>query len=82
MYEGGVRKGLLNQLEMMKANGVVCITLLALSDSGKPDYDVNLGKEISKLGIPCFACAPERLPDLIAAALKGRDLKVFESESK
>lgn len=82
LYEGGVRKGLLNQLEMMKANGVVCITLLALSDSGKPDYDVNLGKEISKLGIPCFACSPERLPDLIAAALKGRDLKSFETESK
>ena len=78
LYEGGVRKGLLRQLEAMKANGVVCITLLALNDSGKPDYDVSLAQDISKLGIACFACTPNKLPEIIAAALKGKDLKVYE----
>jgi len=82
LYEGGVRKGLLRRLSEMHEEGVKVITLLALSDSGKPDYDVNLGKEISKLGIACFACTPDRLPDLVAAALKGQDLQQFGQKDK
>ena len=82
LYEGGVRKGLLRRLSEMHEEGVKVITLLALSDSGKPDYDVNLGKEISKLGIACFACTPDRLPDMVAAALKGQDLLQFGQKDK
>lgn len=82
LYEGGVRKGLLRRLSDMHEEGVKVITLLALSDAGKPDYDVNLGKEISKLGIACFACTPDRLPDLVAAAIKGSDLTAFEQKDK
>lgn len=82
LYEGGVRKGLLRRLSEMHEEGVKVITLLALSDAGKPDYDVNLAKEISKLGIACFACTPDRLPDLVAAAIKGSDLTVFEQKDK
>jgi hypothetical protein len=65
LYEGGVRTGLLRRLAEMLAEGVKVITLLALSDAGKPDYDAGLAKEISKLGIACFACTPDRLPELI-----------------
>ena len=82
LYEGGVRKGLLRRLSEMHEAGVKVITLLALSDSGKPDYDVNLGKEISKLGVACFACTPDRLPELVEAALKGIDLTRFEKQQK
>ena len=82
LYEGGVRKGLLRRLEEMHQNGVKVITLLALTDSGRPEYDKALGKEISKLGISCFACTPDRLPDLVAAALKGQDLLKFERKEK
>ncbi|MDR2036948.1 MAG: VWA domain-containing protein [Bacteroidales bacterium] len=78
LYEGGVRKGLLRRLNEMHQEGVKVITLLALSDRGKPDYDVNLAKEISKLGVACFACTPDRLPELVEAAIKGTDLKRFE----
>lgn len=78
LYEGGVRKGLLRRLGEMHADGVKVITLLSLSDSGKPDYDASLAKEISKLGIACFACTPDRLPELVEAAVKGTDLKRFE----
>ena len=78
LYEGGVRTGLLRRLSEMHADGVKVITLLALSDRGKPDYDPNLAKEISKLGIACFACTPDRLPELVEGALKGMDLKKFE----
>ncbi len=82
LYEGGVRKGLLRRLGEMKDDGVKVITLLALSDHGKPDYDVNLAKDISKLRIPAFACTPDRLPELVEAALKGIDLKKFEQSEK
>ena len=82
LYEGGVRKGLLRRLSEMHEEGVKVITLLALSDSGKPDYDVNLAKEISKLGIACFACTPDKLPDMVAAALKGQDLMQFGQKDK
>jgi uncharacterized protein with von Willebrand factor type A (vWA) domain len=76
LYEGGVRKGLLRRLSEMYEEGVKVIVLLALSDSGKPDYDVNLAKDISKLGIACFACSPDRLPELVESALKGIDLNI------
>ena len=81
LYEGGVRAGLLRRLNEMHQDGVKVIVLLALSDSGRPDYDENLGKEISKLGIACFACTPDRLPELVENALKGNDLKKFESKN-
>ncbi|MBE0390337.1 VWA domain-containing protein [Flavobacterium sp. PL002] len=80
LYEGGVRKGLLRRLNEMHENGVKVITLLALSDQGKPDYDVQLAKEIAKLGIACFACTPDRLPELVECAIKGIDLKRFEEK--
>ena len=82
LYEGGVRKGLLRRLNEMHEEGVKVIALLALSDHGKPDYDVNLAKDISKLGIPSFACTPDKLPELVEAALKGFDLKKFEQTGK
>ncbi|EGK03204.1 VWA domain-containing protein [Dysgonomonas gadei] len=82
LYEGGVRAGLLRRLSQMHEDGVKVITLLALSDSGRPDYDANLGKEISKLGIACFACSPDKLPELVEAALKGMDLTKFGQKDK
>ena len=82
LYEGGVEAGLLRRLGEMHANGVKVITLLALSDRGTPDYDEKLAQKISKLGIPCFGCTPDRLPELVEAALKGFDLTKFESKEK
>jgi uncharacterized protein with von Willebrand factor type A (vWA) domain len=80
LYEGGVRKGLLRRLDEMREEGVKVIVLLALSDSGKPDYDVHLAKDIGKLGVACFACSPDRLPELVEAAIKGIDLGRFEKK--
>jgi len=74
LYEGGVEAGLLRRLEQIKESGVTCIVLLALSDRGTPEYDRNLGQKIANLGIPSFACSPDMLPELIEAALKGKDL--------
>lgn len=74
LYEGGVEAGLLRKLTEMHESGVKVIVLLALSDRGTPAYDEVLGKKISAIGIPCFACTPNKLPQLVEAALKGKDL--------
>ncbi len=82
LYEGGVESGLLRRLTEMHEEGVKVITLLALSDKGKPCYNEPLARKISKIGIPCFACTPDKLPELVEAALKGFNLKRFEKEEK
>jgi uncharacterized protein with von Willebrand factor type A (vWA) domain len=82
LYEGGVEAGLLRRLTDMHESGVKVLVLLALSDHGTPSYDERLGKKISTIGIPCFACAPERLPELVEAALKGQDLTRFVTTKK
>jgi hypothetical protein len=74
LFEGGVEAGLLRKLGEMKESGVKCLVLLALSDSGTPDYDRTLGQKIANLGIPCFACSPDKLPELVEGAIKGHDL--------
>jgi hypothetical protein len=74
LYEGGVAAGLLRRLDEIRSSGCKAFVLLALSDSGVPSYDEALGKKISALGIPSFACSPDRLPELVEGALKGFDL--------
>ncbi len=58
----------MRRLGEMAASGVRAICLLALSDTGVPSYDESLARKLAALGIPCFACTPSRLPDLIEGA--------------
>ncbi|HEX9058827.1 MAG TPA: VWA domain-containing protein [Clostridia bacterium] len=74
LYEGGNQAALVKRLEDMHESGVKVICLLALSDRGSPAYDENLARRIGKIGIPCFACTPALLPELLEGALKGNDL--------
>ena len=52
--------------------------LLAISDGGKPYYDPMMAGKVAALGIPCFACSPQKLPQLLEMALKGQDLAKFD----
>jgi hypothetical protein len=61
-------------MDAMRESGVKVICLLALSDQGAPSYDEGLTRRISQIGIPCFACTPALLPELLEGALKGQDL--------
>jgi hypothetical protein len=58
----------------MVESGVRAVTLLALSDSGVPSYNEPLAKRLAAVGVPCFACTPNLLPDLLAGALRGENL--------
>ena len=69
--EGGNRAALLRRLEELKASGVTVVVLLAIADGGKPYYDAQTAQRVAALDIPCFACAPEKLPELLEQALIG-----------
>ena len=75
LYEGGLRERLLSRVASLVASGVRFVALLALSDSGRPAYDHAIAAALTELGVPAFACTPDIFPDLMAAALLGRDLQ-------
>lgn len=74
LFEGGDRAEMLKRAAAIKASGVNLITLLALSDDGAPAFDRSNAEALSAMGIPVFACTPDRFPELMAAAIKGQDL--------
>lgn len=74
LYEGGVEAGLLKRAQEMVESGVQLITLLALSDEGRPSYDKDLADKLANLGVPSFACSPDLFPTLMACAIKREDI--------
>lgn len=80
LEEGGNRAALLRRLEEMKESGVTVVCLLALTESGKPYYDAGMAQKIAGMDIPCFACNPQMLPNLLERALRGQDLQEFRKE--
>ncbi|MFD9816268.1 vWA domain-containing protein [Streptomyces sp. NPDC059080] len=74
LYEGGIRDGMLKRVTAMKASGVQFVCLLALSDEGAPAYDREHAAALAALGVPAFACTPDRFPDVMAAAIEKRPL--------
>jgi hypothetical protein len=74
LIEGGVREDLLRRMRELRDAGVTVIVLLALSDDGAPLYDEENAHALASLGIPAFACTPDAFPELVAAAIDGRDL--------
>jgi len=75
LYEGGLKERLLARVAALVAAGVRFVALLALSDSGRPAYDHTIAAALIDLGVPAFACTPDLFPELMAAALIGRDLQ-------
>ncbi|QFG26836.1 VWA domain-containing protein [Actinomadura sp. WMMB 499] len=77
LFEGGSRDELLRRVSALTASGVRVVVLLALSDDGTPAHDHANAAALAALGVPAFACTPDAFPDLMAAALEGRDLRAF-----
>ena len=71
LIEGGDRNRLIRRVAEIKANGVNLITLLALSDEGKPFYDHELAQVFNSMGIPTFGCTPDQFPGIMARAIEG-----------
>lgn len=81
LYEG------CNDIEMRKrfasivASGVQLIVLPALNDDGAPSYDKHHAEFLASLGVPTFACTPDKFPDLMAAALGKQDIGMWVSQN-
>lgn len=74
LYEGGSDEQMRKRATELVAAGVQLIVLLALNDGGAPSYDHDNAQFLSDLGVPVFACTPDKFPDLMAAALSKQDI--------
>lgn len=74
LYEGGNAESLKGRIANLVRQDVNVITLLALSDDGRPAYHADLAADFAALGSPVFACTPDQFPDLMATALKREDI--------
>ncbi|MDQ1424510.1 MAG: hypothetical protein QOD72_2008 [Acidimicrobiaceae bacterium] len=74
LFEGGARDALVSRMERLVRRGVTCVVLLALSDEGAPAYDHEHAAALADVGVVSVACTPAAFPDLLAAAVEGRDL--------
>lgn len=79
LFEGGNREEAVARVRTLTAAGVRMIALLALNDEGAPAYDHALAGELAALGVPTFACTPDRFADVMAAAIAGGQIDARQS---
>ncbi|HWL10919.1 MAG TPA: VWA domain-containing protein [Planctomicrobium sp.] len=79
LYEGGDVDQMIRRVAELANAGVQVISLLALCDSGAPVYNESLAMTLAELGVPSFACTPDQFPELIASAIRKRNLTSFLS---
>ncbi len=77
LFEGGNPAGMRTKAKEIVASGVQLIVLLALNDSGAPSYDHYNAQFFADLGVPVFACTPDKFPDLMAHAISKQDINMW-----
>jgi Mg-chelatase subunit ChlD len=77
LYEGGIAEEMVRRASSIVASGATMVALLALSDSGRPSFDANHAAALAAVGVPAFACTPDRFPDLMATAIEKRDIAAW-----
>lgn len=80
LYEGGDEREMRKRFVSLVNAGVQLIVLPALNDDGAPCYDKNHAEFLAALGVPTFACTPDKFPDLMAAALSKQDIHLWASQ--
>ena len=75
LYEGGHVESMIKRAGAIAGAGVQFITLLALSDDGRPAYDHHIASHFASLGIPSFACTPDLFPELMAATINRESMQ-------
>lgn len=75
LFEGGNVNELLKKVANIQNSGAQFISLLALNDDGAPVYDKTIAVKMAALGLPAFACSPDKFPDLMASAIKKENLQ-------
>lgn len=81
LYEGGDPREMRKKFVSLVNSGVQLIVLPALNDNGAPSYDKNHAEFLANIGVPTFACKPDKFPDLMAAALSKQDIGMWVSQN-
>lgn len=81
LYEGGDPREMRKKFVSLVNSGVQLIVLPALNDDGTPSYDKNHAEFLANIGVPTFACTPDKFPDLMAAALSKQDIGMWVSQN-
>lgn len=81
LYEGGDPREMRKKFVSLVNSGVQLIVLPALNDDGAPSYDRDHAEFLANIGVPTFACTPDRFPDLMAAALSKQDIGMWVSQN-
>ena len=74
LHDGGAPGVMEALVTEMVRSGVVVVVLLALSDDGVTAYDHRAAVELSRVGAAVFGATPDVFPEVLAAALDGRDV--------
>ncbi len=82
LFEGGVAEEMLRRVASLRRDGVTVVVLLALADTGAPSYDHDNAAALAALGVPAFACTPDRFPELLAVALGQGDIGLWVSRTR
>lgn len=70
LYEGGDEYELVRKAKEIKDSGATLISILSISDEGTPDYNERIAQSFAHNQIPCFACMPEKFPELLKNAIQ------------
>ena len=81
LYEGGDAREMRKKFVSLVNSGVQLIVLPALNDDGAPSYDKSHAEFLANIGVPTFACTPDKFPDLMAAALGKQDIGMWISQN-
>ena len=81
LYEGGDPREMRKKFASLVNSGVQLIVLPALNDDGAPSYDKDHAEFLANIGVPTFACTPDKFPDLMAAALSKQDIGMWVSQN-
>ena len=81
LYERGDPREMRKKFVSLVNSGVQLIVLPALNDDGAPSYDKNHAEFLANIGVPTFACTPDKFPDLMAAALSKQDIGMWVSQN-
>ena len=81
LYEGGDSREMRKKFVSLVNSGVQLIVLPALNDDGAPSYDKGHAEFLASIGVPTFACTPDKFPDLMAAALSNQDIGMWVSQN-
>lgn len=82
LYEGGNAAEMRKRAIELASAGVQLVVLLALNDEGAPSYDHGNAQFLANIGVPVFACTPDKFPDLMAAAISKQDIGMWAAKEE